>query len=389
MIFNFLRNIGLMCLLLVTFSSCSEFLKGKPAKQETMEIKSEELSCLKDMSVQFKKIIRAESTESEISETFKCLDQTLSQFQSRVEGRSRADSFTADELYIIFSKFHKSAEVSREAAKDLLVLKTALLGGSEELITKLEINDLKSYLIVIKQEIQKLVPYMKLYSFKKENGPFSRKTIDTAFSQLRISLKVLLAASKMGKSEYEFQDLKKLLVSLNVLQDEQKELFALAEKVKTLLVGTDPLKNEEDYELAISNFTDVMALYSNVLYGDIQFEIKNQDQMNRTVEFVDQLISVLAGSVQFKNKSQIQISSIDPVVESLLEKQQQFFPFTVESDTFKSFYKRLIIKVFGDQKSLSNDGLDAIKKVHLRSMQKEVAIYKLYLNFINSTEFQS
>ncbi len=389
MIFNLMKHCFLFFLMFLTFSSCSEFLKGKPAKQETMEIKSEELSCLKEMSAQFKKIIRAESNESEIEDTFKCLDQTLSQFQSRVEGRSRADSFTAEELYIIFSKFHKSAEVSREAAKDLLVLKKALLGGSEEIITKLEISDLKSYLIVIKQEIQKLVPYMKLYGFKKENGPFSKQKIDSAFSQLRISLKVLLTASKMGKSEYEFQDLKRLLVSLNVLQDDQKELIDLAEKVKILLVGTDPLKNTEEYELAISNFTEVMALYSYVLYGDVQFEIKNQQQFGKVVGFVEQFVSVLMGSVQFKNKSQIQIAAVDPVIESVLEKQKDLFPFKVENETFKSFYKKLIIKVFSDQKSLSIDGLDAIKKVHLRSVQKEIAIYKLYLNFINSNEFQT
>lgn len=389
MTFNFVKNGFFLIVLGLTFSSCSEFLKGKPAKQETMEIKSEELTCLKDMSAQFKKIIRAESTETEINQTFQCLDQTLSQFQSRVEGRSHADSFTAEELYIIFSKFHKDADVSREAAKDLLVLKKALLGGSEEVITKLEISDLKSYLIIIKQEIQKLLPYMKLYGFKKDNGPFTRQTIDSAFSQLRISLKVLLAASKMGKSEYEFQDLKRLLVSLNVLQDDQKELIDLAEKVKVLLVGTDPLKNTEEYELAISNFTDVMALYSYVLYGDVQFEIKNQLQFGKAVDFIEQFISVLTGSVQFKNKSQIQIAAVDPVIESVLEKQKDLFPFQVENDTFKSFYKKLIIKVFSDQKSLSIDGLDAIKKVHLRSLQKEIAIYKLYLNFINSNEFKS
>lgn len=389
MIFSLLKNSLILLLSVVIFSSCSEFLKGKPAKQETMEIKTEELSCLNQMSSNFKKILRSESTELEISESFQCLDQTLNQFQSRVEGRSHADSFTAEELYIIFDKFQKNAEVSRQAAKDLLVLKKALLGGNDDAITKLEISDLRSYLIVIKQEIQKLLPYMKIYSFKKEDGPFSKKTIDAAFSQLRISLNVLLANSKMGKSEYEFQDLKKLLLSLNVIQNDQQELLDLAEKVKVLLVGTDPLKNTAEYEIAISNFTDVMSLYSSILYGEVQFEIRAEKQLTKVVDFVDQFVALLTGSLQFKNKSQIQISAIDPVIESLLEKQQDLFPFKVKAETFKSFYKKLIIKVFSDQKTLSIDSLDALKRVHLRSIQKEVALFRLYLNFINSNEFQS
>ncbi len=368
-------------------SGCSEFLKGKPAKQEVLEIKSEDVICLKDLSSQLKKMIRSESTTTEINATFKCLDQTLNQFQNRVEGKQNADSFTAEELFIIFDKFHKDAKISKEAANDLLVLKKALLGGSEVVITKTEITDLRGYLIIIKDEVQKLLPYIKMYSFKKEDGPFSRLTIDSGFAQLRSSLKVLLSASKLGKSAYEFSDLKKLLFSLNIVETDQKELLDLAEKVKLLLVGTEPLKNESEYTIAIDSFTDLMTLSSYVLHGDVQFKIESEKQLDKAVQFVEKVLDVLQQSVQFQKHSEIKISALDAIIESVLKKN--ILPFQVQFSTFQNFYKKLIINVFSDQKNMTTDSLDSLRLVHIKAIQKEIAIFKLNLDFISSVQFQT
>lgn len=385
MISNF-KNL-LMLFAVFSLTSCSFFLKGKPAKQEILVIKAEELICLNDLGRQFKNIIKSESTDVEINTAFQCVEQTLNQFLTRVEGQANADSFSTDELYIIFSKFQKNADISRESVNDILILKKALLGGSETMITKTEITELKTSLLSLQKEVQKLLPYMKVFKFDATDGLLSRDTIDSAFSQLNSSLKVLITVSKIGKSEYEIADLKKLLLNLKVIQNEQKDLIDLAEKMKVLLIGSDQLKNTSEYERAIDNFTEVMSLYSYILHKDVQFEITSEKQMNKAVDFIDRFIDILADSVQFRKNSQIQTSVIDPLIEEILNKN--LFPFSVQSSTFRSFYKKICIKVFGDQKNISIDSLDAIKLVHIRSLKKELAIFKLYLNFINSNDFKT
>ena len=385
MISKTLSKLGIILFTTSLFFSCSEFLKGKPAKQETFEIQAEELSCLKDINTQFKKLIHSQSTENEIAETFQCLDKTLSQFQTRVEGKADANSFTAEELFIIFEKFHKDSKVSKEAARNLLVLKQALLGGADDVITKTEITNLRSYLIILKVEVQKLAPYLKLLSFKKEEGPFTQLTIDSGFLQVRSSLKALLAASKLGKSGYDLEDFKKLLYNLNLVEDSQKEMLDIAEKVKVLLVGTEPLKNQDEYEQAIDSFTDAMMFFSYVLYDNIKFEIKSEQQMKLSIEFVEGMVQVLNNSLQFKKHNQIQISSLDDLIEVILNKN--ILPFKVQFSTFKTFYKTLIIKVFSEQKTITEDSLDALKAINIKLIQKEIALFKLNIDFINSVKF--
>ena len=387
MIFKTMQKIGIFILTTAMFAGCSEFLKGKPAKQETIEIKSDDIACLKNISNQFDQIFQGQSNSSDIESTFLCLDQTLNQFQSRVEGKANANSFTAEELFIFFEKFQKETKLSKQAVIDMLILKKALFGGSDEVITKMEITDLRSYLTLIKQEAKKLLPYIKMFSFKKELGPFSRLNIDSGFLQLRSSLKILLNESKLGKSNYEFAEFKKLLNELNFVQHEQKELLDLVEKVKMLLVGTDSLNNNKDYESAIDNLSEMMIISSYVLHGDVQFEIKSEKQLSKALDFVDSFIAVLVNSVQFQKHSKIEISALDPMVEVILKKN--ISPFQLSVETFKTFYKKIVIKVFSHQKNMSINDFDSIRLTHIRSIQKEIAIFKLAMDFTNSNGFKN
>jgi len=385
MIFKSFQKITVCVFISMGLFGCSEFLNGKPAKQAVLEIKSADIICLKDLSAQFKKIIHSEATENDISIAFKCIDQTLSQFQKRVEGKESPDSFTAEELYIIFDKFYKNAKLSRQSADDFIVLKKALLGGSEARITKNEISDLRNFFIVIKTEVQKLSPYIKLYSFKKEDGPFSKLTIESGFLQLRSSLKALLAASKMAKSQYEFEDFKKLLLNLDLLQSNKDDVVDIIEKVKLLLLGTEPLRNTQDYEMAIDTFSDLMALSASVLYDNVKFEITNEKQFDEIIHFVDQFVNLLIESVQFQKAGEIKISAIDPLIAIIINKN--ILPFKLEAETFKSFYKKILIKVFSDQKNMSIDSLESIHSSHFKSIKKELAIFKVNLDWINSNHF--
>lgn len=83
--------------------SCSDFLKGKPKKEETIEVNKESLSCLSQVSVEFKNFLNSEISETKMDQTFNCIDQALNEFQAKVKGRAQADSFTNEELLKIFN----------------------------------------------------------------------------------------------------------------------------------------------------------------------------------------------------------------------------------------------------------------------------------------------
>lgn len=363
--------------------SCSEFLKGKPEKKETIEIKKETLSCLKNVAPDLKKLLDSNADQEKIDEAFACLDKTLDEFQNKAEGKADKNSFNADELYQIFDKFVNDAKISREATEDLLNLKAALAGGSKESLTKPEIQELRTELKSLQVEIKKLQPYMELFLFKKTDKPLTKEFIKEGFAQLNASLKTLLKASEISKSEYQFDDFKQLLTNLDVLNDEQKKLIDLALKVKDLLSGQLLVKSEADRSLFIDNITEVLTLYSIQTQGYIKFEISDETVLQDTLGYIQSWLNLLENSIQFVKTKTIPSESLDPLLTELLNRK--LLPINVSPDALIKFYKKILVRVFEAGPTGSLNEFSGIKKVHFNNLRKELALYRMYQRFIDKT----
>lgn len=372
--------------LFLSLSGCDKFLRGKPQPPKIVEIQASDLECVKNVQADFKKLVESQATEQNIDDSFSCLYRTLDQFKNRAEGRANPNSFTSDELFIIFDTFFKDAKISQNATDNLLVLKKALLGGVENEISKSELDLLKDYLKVLQVEVKKLSPYIKVFTFKKENGPFDQKTINLAFSQLRDSLKTLLTNSKIPRAEYNFEDVKQLTTSLNIVEDqEDQDLLNLLENVVNLLAGKDPLKSEAEYVQSIDNFVDVSSLYAEALYTGMKFEITEKGQLNRVLSFTERLLVAFEGSLQYTKTRQIPVKYLDPIINEVLK--AQIIPVEVSEGTFQRFYKMAVIRIFNDQKNLDPVSLETLRPVNFRKIKREFYIYKAYQEMINSIDF--
>lgn len=371
---------------LLAFAGCDQFLKGKPQPPKIVEIQASDLECVKDVQADFKKLVESQASEQDIDNSFSCLYRTLDQFKNRAEGRANPNAFTSSELFIIFDTFFKDAEISQSATDHLLVLKKALLGGAENEISKPELDLLKDYLKILQIEVKKLSPYIKIFSFKKEDGPFDQKTLNLAFSQLRSSLKTLLTASKIPRAEYNFEDVKQLTTSLNIVENqEDQDLLNLAENVINLLAGTDPLKSEAEYIQSIDSFVDLAALYGDALFTGMKFEITEKNQLNRILSCAGHLIDTLENSLQYTKTSRIPIKYLDPIIAEVLK--AKIIPVEVSEEVFQRFYKMAVIRIFNDQKNLDPVSLETLRPVNFRKLKREFYIYKTYQEMINSLDF--
>lgn len=369
--------------LFLQFTGCTEFLRGKPEKQETLVVDKESLSCLKKVSKDFKSFLKVDSNPKVIDESFACFDQTLNEFQNRVEGRSDAQSFTSDDLFEIFKNFLSDAQISQEATRDLLLLKTAVLGGSDQNITKKEIGDLRRFLLLLKPELKSLVPYAKILTFKKGDVPVEKTLIRDAYAQLNMSLKNLLKSTSVARSTYQFEDFKRLLSHLNSMADEQSDIINLASKVRNVLVGNYVLQTEADYQLFIDNLTEVLRLYTTELQGTIRFEISNSTNMNETIEYIQDWLNLLENSVQFKNKESISLETLNPIVAEIA--RLDMLPIPISGPTLINFYKTLVMRVFDSGHDGEINKLTGLTALHFSNIKREVAIYRIYMNFISAT----
>ncbi len=380
MIFNPTLSKSILASTLFLTLGCSDFLKGRPKEELNIEIKKESLSCLKTVSLDFKKFLKSESTDAEIEKTFSCFDNTLKEFQTRAEGATDKDAFTSDELFQIFEKFLNESQVSKEATADLLALKSALLGGTGQKITKAEIAGLREYLLVLRTEIKNLLPYAQLIMFKKNEVVFSKSMIRNGFAQLNLSLKNLMKASRISQSNYQFNDLKNLAHNLNLITDDQKDLLILAEKVNGLLVGNEQIATEAERHLYIDNLTEVLRLYSMQVQGYVKFQISSPEVLSGAFEYVHDMLELLENTIQFRKSKMISAESIDPLLVEILKKD--VLPVKLSKETALGFYKTLLVRVFDSGLDGDTNAFDGIKKVHLVNLKRELATYRLFNKFV-------
>lgn len=374
-------RMSLLLLLALIQFSCGEFLKGKPKKEDSIQVSQQSEDCMKDVSQKWKSFLETSADDKEIDKAFACIDSTMGDFQNRIEGRADANSFTIEELQKVFDKFMPGTKIPAEAIKDLMRVKAAVIGGSSDKLTKKEISEMRKYLEVVKTEAKALMPYVSMLKFKKESNPFSKKMLLDGFGQLNISLKNLFRASQVYRSDYQFSDLQNLMTHLKVLDEEQSNLMSLAGLVKNLLGGHQALQAESDYLTFIDNLTEVLRLYSFHLQGYVQFSIEKKEVMDDTVNYVESWLSLLENSLQFKRSKTISVETLDPLIAEV--SKRGLFPIAMQTDTLLQFYKLLFVRCFESGSSADVTAFTGLTKGHMNRLRREIAVYKLYLQMIS------
>lgn len=372
--------------LIVTLSlatSCSEFLKGKPKAQDTIEIQSGSLGCLDNVSSDLSQFFKAETGTEAVDKTVTCLTDTLTEFQKKVEGRQNADAFTADEVYDIFTKFVSKAQLSRAAAQNLLLLKSAILGGSPDRITKIEINDLKNYLQLVRAEAIKLAPYIKVFNFKETDKAFSREFIEAAFVQMKASMKALLNASKLSNSNYSFSDFKTLVVNVMNLGGSEQNMVEILSKLNYVLNGYQEELTDTERDEYLGNITSLMKLFSLKQNSYLKIDLAHFDDLDSTMDFIWETLNLLENSLQYKKTQTISANSIDRLLIEVAK--SDLLPYKLRASSMINFYKAFVVRLLESGSAGQVTTFTGIRPVHLVNLKRELAAYHVYGRIVTKT----
>lgn len=361
----------------ISFSACSEYLKGKPFRTNFIEIKSDgKLACLDNVASDMQKFFDSTGSTAEIDQTVTCINMTLTELQTRVEGRNEATAFTADEVYEILAKFASQANVSLHAAQNLVLLKAALLGGETGKITKIEINLLKNYLLLVSDEAKHLKPYIQLFFFRSSEQAYSKAFIKEGFDQLNQSLKTLYRNSNLTSADYSFDNFKELVINLLNLTDDKKAMAEMASKLNAVLNGNLTVLTEVERLVYIDNLTEALRLYSVYSNGYAKFEIVTSGGLKETFDFIDQAFRLLENSLQYKKNQSISGTSIDGLVSAVTK--SNLLPYKLSAYTLAIFYRTVVVRVFESGAKGSISAFTALKAFHLKNIKSELATFRVY-----------
>lgn len=372
----------LMCLLsLFCFSSCSEYLKGKPYKTEYLQIQSDgKLDCLEDVSADMQKFLKSEGTNEEIDQTVTCINTTLTELQVKVEGTVEAASFTADDVYNILAKFASATQISRTAAQNLLTLKAALIGGDSVKITKGEIDSLKKLLLIVKDEAKKIRPYVKLFYFNNTEKLYTKEYIAEGFAQLNATLKIIYKQSQLINSDYSVENFKEMMSNVLNLSEENRSIANIVAKLSKVISGTHDVLSDSERLIYIDNITEFFRLYSLYSNGFAKFEVTNSGNLKDTFDFVEAAVNLLENSLQYRKTQIITTQTLDGLVSALTA--SNFLTYKITAYNAAIAYRTVLVRVFESGAKGNILAYTGIKPINIRNIRKELATYRIYSNMI-------
>lgn len=382
-------TLALVCLS-VTLTGCSEFLEGKKRESEVIELSDAKFKCLSSLPKTMKEFSVGEAPPSDIRASFDCVREALIYFQKKTYG-SVPDAYTANEMRSFFGKyFLKENNVSPEFARDLMKAKAALLGGSTKFITKTEISILVDLFATMREEAVDVAPHIRILLMQAEKNEKQWEPIAAGIAQLRKSLHPILEKTQFAKSEYSFEDFKKVLAGFASFvrgsepfepYEKYSSWVPLLESVKNFLLGEHAqISNMEQWKEGLDNYLSLyeLALKYKYVIGGLTYE--KPSDLRQLSQFLGQGLDLLTESHQMNVSGYIPLKDIDALIDQLLSRSNTA---GIRPASLKETYRWILMRVLDPERKGDTRGLLGLEKKHLAAVRREFSVWRLNQSFVD------
>ena len=137
---------------------------------DTDEMQGFAIGCLNNVSGKISSYFTGQAPDTQIQQLSNCIKTALNVFKKRVHGRKEGE-FTPDELRkFIQELFLQDRTISDPLLKQLIHLKRMIIGGSEDKLTKTDIENFIVFIDVLTKEVVYWRPYIQaLYNPEKNS----------------------------------------------------------------------------------------------------------------------------------------------------------------------------------------------------------------------------
>lgn len=204
---NFSRMTAL--LLIVSILGCSEFIEGDKKKESVLRLNNDQFACLNQAPEVIRQVFSETSRPEKVVSVLECFEKSLAYFIKRTKG-TVPDGYSVHDVRAFFGNYLGDRDrVTDEMANEMMKIKRALFGGSDQVIAKSELQGLIDFLTLLRKEVTVLEPHWDLLLFKTGMRP-DRQSLALAHLALRDSVTRLVLKTKLVQTEYSFQDFKNL-----------------------------------------------------------------------------------------------------------------------------------------------------------------------------------
>jgi len=389
------KAISLLICPLFLLTACDQFLKGRSKDEEKksniVEISTEEISCLKEAPKDLQKFFDDEGDNKVIEKSIGCVQSSLKTFMRLTRG-SQPDAYLAKEVQYFFNTFLlKENKISDEFQNEIMKFKVVVVGGSADVVTRLELEQFIEFLGKMQGQLLKLQGKMRLAFFRGDRKTVQPKDLADLKNELTAVSHFVLKNTKLTASRYQWLDFIAFLTQLNQFTGESKGLTQLLEweplasSAKLLFLGDNAkLVSESDW---YSAETWVLNTYGTMLrfyYQIMDREFETPAEWATLLSWLDDMILAVDQAPVMKEKKIFEVQAIDGLIDEVLK--LNLFKTVLTADLIKSTYKKALVH-FVEAQSGRGEALKVggLTNSHLRILKQEYSIWKLSQKFLIDT----
>ena len=249
---------ALLLVIALTLASCGLKLGEENKTKDTVDVQS--IACIDSTITKLKLYFAGTATDDQVASSLQCLQDVFISFKENIRGDNK-DAFTAKEIALFVEKnfIQDGTTFSDSFLDELMNLKVAVIGGSNKLFLKSEIDSLVNLLAVIKPDLVRLNKSMRIISFKWTsefqpiNGEFKEQQFQQAKSDFNKLIQKLSGEFAKVGNTYQIdsllnftKEILKLGKSETSTIDAIEKARPFIKKFKVLLIGGDvSLANSE------------------------------------------------------------------------------------------------------------------------------------------------
>lgn len=374
-------------------TACGQWLDGKKKSDTVIEMTSNRFQCLNALPDSMKAFVSGEAREKEVRDTFGCLREAFTYFRERTRG-TYEDAYTSEDLRKFFGKyFLKENNISPALAAGLMKLKRAVLAGSDEFITKAEIDRLVTLLKLLEDEAVKVAPHMKVL-MALETAPVTPAQLNEAVSQVRLSLHSLLEKVDLSRSDYTYADAENLFSGLAAfiagpsgyaLFNRIGDWIPVVEAVKMVFFGErSTLQGLREWKDSISTLVDLYDLVLRYHYLIKDRDLGTPEQVSIVLQFGDKIFSLLENSHQIRKTGYIPFRHINRLIDLLMGGDHPIFTLPVSAEAVKGIYQKIVNKMLDPVRRGDSRAADSLERNHILSLRREFNVFRINQMFIES-----
>ncbi len=373
----------LMLLSLLSGFGCDRYLKDQRPKHKPFELNFEGVQCMNQVPTVLNQYFQQHLEKEKLHETVDCVDKALGEFLRSTKG-VESSSYQAAEVQRFFQKYIFKREISEELGREIMKLKAAMIGGTDEVITRMEFEKLRELLKVIEAEMLRLYPHLNVYLLREPVSVMSveqRSRLDLAIADLRLSVQNLLAELHLAESDYSLPEIDLLMAEVEKfagITDPQhpfslwRQRLPTLEKLKSILVGdVVSMRSQKEIFEIWNMLIDVYRLGLQYQGGIDRLDWSVPANFSEFDAWMEDSISVLIRALNLRNKGQIPYAKLDEMVDEL--KVRGLWIEHLEPTTAKLTYRQFIAR-FLDH---SSEELMALEVRHLMNLRREYRGFKL------------